>query len=80
MLRAFELYEQVNDPDSAKVKSIRKKINWDNNVDCIERYKRWLCVHFKKRQDAESGYVVNIDMVLFALGRAVKITSKRGEA
>jgi len=80
VLRAFELYEQVNDPDSARVKSIRKKINWDNNVDCIERYKRWLCVHFKKRQDAESGYVVNIDRVLFALGRAVKITSKRGEA
>lgn len=78
VLRAFELYEQMNDRDSTKVKAIRKKINWDKDVACIERYKRWLCVHFKERQDSEPGYVVNIDMVLFSLGRAVKITSKRG--
>lgn len=78
VLRAFELYEQINDPVFSKIKTIRKKINWDKDVACIERYKRWLCEHFKERQDAEPGFVVSIDMVLFALGRAVKITSKRG--
>jgi hypothetical protein len=78
VLRAFELYEQLNSPDSAKVKAIRKKINWDKDVACIERYKHWLCEHFQERQDAEPGFVVNIDMVLFALGRAVKITRTRG--
>jgi hypothetical protein len=80
VLRAFELYEQINDPDFSKIKTIRKKINWDNDVACIERYKGWLSKHFKVRQDSEPGFVVNIDMLLFALGRAVKITSKRGEA
>lgn len=78
VLRAFELYEQLNTPNSAKVKAIRKKINWDKDVACIERYKLWLNEHFKERQDSEPGFVVNIDMVLFALGRAVKITRTRG--
>lgn len=78
VLRAFELYEQMNTPNSAKVKAIRKKINWDKDVACIERYKLWLNEHFNERQDSEPGFVVNIDMVLFALGRAIKITRTRG--
>jgi hypothetical protein len=78
VLRAFELYEQLNAPNSAKVKAIRKKTNWDKDVACIERYKLWLNEHFNERQDSESGFVGNIDMVLFALGRSVKITRTRG--
>ena len=78
VLRAFELYEQLNAPNSAKVKAIRKKINWDKDVACIERYKLWLNEHFNERQDSEPGFVENIDMVLFALGRVVKITRTRG--
>ncbi len=78
VLRAFELYEQTNTPNAAKVKAIRKKINWDKDVACIERYKLWLNEHFRERQDSEPGLVVNIDMVLFALGRAIKITRTRG--
>lgn len=78
VLRAFELYEQTNSPNAAKVRAIRKKINWDKDVACIERYKLWLSEHFGERQDSEPGFVVNIDMVLFALGRAVKITRTRG--
>ncbi|VVN34746.1 hypothetical protein PS662_05089 [Pseudomonas fluorescens] len=78
VLRAFELYEQIDTPDSATVKAKRKKINWDKDVACIERYKGWLSKHFKGRQDSEPGFVVNIDMVLFALGRAVKTTRTRG--
>jgi hypothetical protein len=78
VLRAFELYEQTTTPNAAKVKAIRKKINWDKDVACIERYKLWLNEHFRERQDSEPGFVVNIDMVLFALGRAIKITRTRG--
>lgn len=77
VLRAFELYEQRNTTDPAKVKAIREKDNWNRDVACIERYKQWLREHFSARQSAEADYVVNADMVLFALGRAIKITSKR---
>ena len=80
VLRAFELYEQMNTSNPVKVEAIRKKINWDKDVACIERYKLWLNEHFNERQISEPEYVVTIDMVLFALGRAVKITSKRGNS
>ncbi|MNC73770.1 hypothetical protein D3C75_1250260 [compost metagenome] len=58
--------------------AIRKKINWDKDVACITSYKTWLKTQFSKRQRSELGFVVNIDMVLFALGRAIKITRTRG--
>lgn len=79
VLRAFELYEQIDNPDAVRVAKIRAKINWDKDVACIERYKNWLSEHFSERQREDQGYIVNVDMVLFALGRAVKITNKRGQ-
>jgi len=81
VLRAFELYElykKSNTPSPDDVTAIRKKINWDKDVACIKRYKAWLKTQFSERQRSEPGYVVNLDMVLFALGRAVKITRTRG--
>lgn len=81
VLRAFELYElykQNESPSSDDVMAIRKKINWDKDVACITRYKTWLKTQFSKHQRSELGFVVNIDMVLFALGRAIKITRTRG--
>lgn len=83
VLRAFQLYklhEETKTPAPDAVTAIRKKINWDNEVFWIEHYKTWLNEHFGERKCAEKKFVVNIDMVLFALGRAVKITSKRGSS
>lgn len=81
VLRAFELYElckQNEFPNPDDVTTIRKKINWDKDVACITRYKTWLKTQFSERQRSELGFVVNIDMALFALGRAIKITRTRG--
>lgn len=77
VLRAFELYEQIERQEDEKIAKIRAKINWDKDVACIERYKSWLNEHFSERQHEEQAYVVNVDMVLFALGRAVKVTWKQ---
>lgn len=78
VLRAFELYKQPNEAPPAKVSAIRKKISWDGDVVWIECYKNWLAGQFTEDKRSEPGFVVNIDMVLFALGRAVKITRTRG--
>ena len=78
VLRAFELYEALENTENAKIEKIRAKVNWDKDVACIERYKVWLGEHFSERQIEDQGYVVNVDMVLFALGRAVKVTGKKG--
>ena len=77
VLRAFELYEQIQSPQEEKITKVRAKINWDKDVACIQRYKSWLSEHFSQRQSKEQAYVMNIDMVLFALGRAVKVTPKQ---
>lgn len=84
VLRAFELYElyegdkDIVTSNPAKVKATRKKINWDKDVACIDRYKLWIKTHANKQQTIDPRFVVNIDMVLFALGRAIKITHTRG--
>lgn len=80
VLRSFELYhslildeEKVNlKLDDVEVNRFHRKISWDRDVSWIESYQDWLMTHFRNRQTKNSKYVMNIDMVLFALGRAIK--------
>lgn len=72
VLRAFELFDRCDETEPA-ISAIRRKSDWNRDIALIAKYKDWLSnAPLRKELRACSGHVTNIDMVLFAAGRAIK--------
>lgn len=78
VIRSFALYE-VSETDEESISKLRKKsILRASDRGIIDRYERWLSssdLHDSLRN--QNGYRFHVDKVLFALGRAVKMSKQQ---
>jgi hypothetical protein len=72
-LRAFIFFKSINETKEDLL-VIRKKDSWGNNAKTtsdIETYKQWINKSFKQQRE-DPQYLLEIDSILFALGKAIK--------